>query len=144
MLQLGRTLRDVGRLREAEQVLTSSLVPTEPVGRDGRAASPWTEFNLAIVLDRLGEHEAARRLWERVLETSDREIGPDSELSVQTATNLAITLRKLRRYGDEFPLRVRAGVDPSNRPARRAPRNVPGRGRPGPDPSPPRQPRNWR
>ena len=27
----------------------------------------WTEFNLAIVVDRLGEHEAARRLWERVL-----------------------------------------------------------------------------
>ena len=33
--------------------------------------------------------------------------GPDSELSVRTATNLAITLRKLHRYGDEFPLRVR-------------------------------------
>ena len=67
----------------------------------------WTEFNLAIVLDRLGEHEAARRLWERVLESSDHDDGPDSELSRQTATNLAITLRKLRRYGDEFPLRVR-------------------------------------
>ena len=67
----------------------------------------WTEFNLAIVLDRLGEHEAARRLWESVLASSDHDEGIDSELSRQTATNLAITLRKLRRYGDEFPLRVR-------------------------------------
>ncbi len=107
MLQLGRTLRDAGRLREAEQVLTTSLsMQNRPAEHDeGRMA--WTEFNLAIVLDRLGEQEAARRLWERVLEWSDRLNGPDSELSVQTATNLAITLRKLRRYGDEFPLRVR-------------------------------------
>ena len=67
----------------------------------------WTEFNLAIVLDRLGEHEAARRLWDRVLASSDRDEGVDSELSRQTAINLAITLRKLRRYGDEFPLRAR-------------------------------------
>ncbi len=66
-----------------------------------------TEFNLAIVLDRLGEYEPARRLWERVLAASDRTDGSDSELSMQTAINLAITLRKLRRYGDEFPLRVR-------------------------------------
>ena len=74
----------------------------------------WTRFNLAIVLDRLGEHETARRLWEHVLESSDRMIGPDSELSVQTATNLAVTLRKLRRYGDEFPLRLRV-VDSTQR-----------------------------
>jgi len=49
-----------------------------------------------------------------VLEASDRENGPDSELSVQTATNLAITLRKLHRSGDEFPLRVRV-LDSSRR-----------------------------
>jgi tetratricopeptide (TPR) repeat protein len=107
MLHLGRTLRDAGELREAEQVLTTSLsVQNRSAERDeGRIT--WTEFNLAIVLDRLGEHDAARRFWEVVLEASDRENGPDSELSIRTATNLAITLRKLGRYGDEFPLRVR-------------------------------------
>ena len=88
-------------------MLTTSLSLQNRRRDPTRSGGTWTEFNLAIVLDRLGEHEAARRLWERVLESSDRENGPDSELSVRTATNLAITLRKLRRYGDEFPLRVR-------------------------------------
>ncbi len=107
MLQLGRTLRDAGRLREAEQILTSSLSLQNRSTENDESRVALTEFNLAIVLDRLGEHESARRLWERVLESSVRENGPDSELSRQTAKNLAITLRKLRRYGDEFPLRVR-------------------------------------
>jgi tetratricopeptide (TPR) repeat protein len=107
MLRLGRTLRDAGQLREAEQVLTASLALQNRSAVNDPARLAWNEFNLAIVLDRLGEHEAARRLWERVLETSDRENGSDSELSVRTATNLAITLRKLHRSGDELPLRVR-------------------------------------
>jgi tetratricopeptide (TPR) repeat protein len=107
MLQLGRALRDAGRLREAERVLTASLSLQNRSAEHDEIRLRWTDFNLAIVLDRLNEHEAARRLWERVLESSDRDDGPDSELSRQTATNLAITLRKLRRYGDEFPLRVR-------------------------------------
>jgi tetratricopeptide (TPR) repeat protein len=106
-LHLGRTLRDAGRLREAEQVLTNSLALQNRSTENDEVRVTRTEFNLAIVLDRLGEQEAARRLWERVLESSDREDGPDSELSRLTAKNLAITLRKLRRYGDEFPLRVR-------------------------------------
>jgi len=107
MLQLGRALRDAGQLREAERVLTTSLSLQNRSAQDDGIRVKWTQFNLAIVLDRLGEHDAARRLWERVLESSDRDDGTDSELSRQTATNLAITLRKLRRYGDEFPLRVR-------------------------------------
>ena len=107
MLQLGRALRDAGELREAERVLTASLSLQNRSAEHDEVRVRWTEFNLAIVLDRLGEHEAARRLWERVLESSDRDDGTDSELSRQTAINLAITLRKLRRYGDEFPLRVR-------------------------------------
>jgi tetratricopeptide (TPR) repeat protein len=107
MLQLGRTLRDAGDLRGAERVLSSSLSLQNRSAEDDEVRVRWTEFNLAIVLDRLGEHEASRRLWERVLVSSDRDDGPDSELSRQTAVNLAITLRKLRRYGDEFPLRVR-------------------------------------
>ena len=83
MLHLGRALRDAGQLREAERVLTTSLsLQNQADGIDeGRVAR--TEFNLAIVVDRLGEHEAARRLWERVLQASDRQTGPDSELSVQ-------------------------------------------------------------
>jgi tetratricopeptide (TPR) repeat protein len=107
MLQLGRTLRDAGELRESERVLTTLLSVQNRLAHNDEIHVTWTEFNLAIVLDRLGEHEAARRLCERVLESSDRENGAASELSLQTATNLAITLRKLRRYGDEFPLRVR-------------------------------------
>jgi tetratricopeptide (TPR) repeat protein len=107
MLQFGRALRDAGDLRQAERVLTASLSLQTRSGDDNEAGVRWTEFNLAIVLDRLGEHEAARRRWEQVLASSDRDEGVDSELSRQTAVNLAITLRKLRRYGDEFPLRVR-------------------------------------
>ncbi|HEX4126012.1 MAG TPA: tetratricopeptide repeat protein [Acidimicrobiales bacterium] len=107
MLQLGRALRDAGELREAERVLTTSLSRQNRTPHHDEVRIRWTEFNLAIVLDRSGEHEASRRLWERVLSSSDRDDGIDSELSRQTATNLAITLRRLRRHGDEFPLRVR-------------------------------------
>jgi tetratricopeptide (TPR) repeat protein len=107
MMQLGRTLRDAGRLREAERVLMTLRALQNHSAEQDESRARMTDFNLAIVLDRLGEHEAARRLWDRVLESSDRDMGPDSELSRQTATNLSITLRKLRRYGDEFPLRVR-------------------------------------
>lgn len=59
------------------------------------------------MLDRLGENESARRLGVKVLEASERIDGPESELSIRAAINLAITLRKLGRFGDEFPLRVR-------------------------------------
>jgi len=65
MLQLGRTLRDAGRLREAEQVLATSLSLQYRTGEIDERGTMWTGFNLAIVLDRLGDHEAARRLWER-------------------------------------------------------------------------------
>ncbi len=108
MLHFGRALRDAGELRQAERVLTSSLSLQNRAADGNEAGVRWTEFNLAIVLDRLGEHEAARRFWEQVLASSDRDDSTDSELSRQTAVNLAITLRKLHRYGDEFPLRVRA------------------------------------
>ncbi len=107
LLQLGRALRDSGELRQAEGVMTSALSMLQRAPESDETRVRWTGFNLAIVLDRLGEHEAARRLWDSVLASSDRDDGVDSELSRQTATNLAITLRKLRRYGDEFPLRVR-------------------------------------
>jgi tetratricopeptide (TPR) repeat protein len=107
MLHLGRALRDAGELHEAERILATSLSLQNRSPHVDEVRLRWTEFNLAIVLDRLGEHEATRRLWERVLASSDRDDGIDSELSQQTAINLAITLRRLRRYGDEFPLRVR-------------------------------------
>jgi tetratricopeptide (TPR) repeat protein len=107
MLAFGRALRDAGDLRQAERVLANSLSLQHRSGDGNEAGVRWTEFNLAIVLDRLGEHEAARRRWEQVLASSDRDEGMDGELSRQTAVNLAITLRKLRRYGDEFPLRAR-------------------------------------
>ena len=66
MLQLGRVLRDAGELREAERVLTASLSLQNRSAETNGSRVRWTEFNLAIVLDRLGEHEAARRLWESV------------------------------------------------------------------------------
>jgi tetratricopeptide (TPR) repeat protein len=107
MVALGRALRDAGQLREAEGVFSTTLTVLNRSPEENAARLRWAEFNLAIVVDRLGEYEAARRLWERVLVSSDRDDGTDSQLSQQTATNLAITLRKLHRYGDEFPLRVR-------------------------------------
>jgi tetratricopeptide (TPR) repeat protein len=107
MLQLAKVLRDAKVYHEAESVLRSSLsIQNRSDEMDG-ARIIRTEFSLAVVLDRLGEIASARRLWEKVLEASDRTSGPESELSVGATINLAIALRKLRRYGDEFPLRVR-------------------------------------
>jgi tetratricopeptide (TPR) repeat protein len=106
-LTLARALRDAGSYHEAESLLRNSLLIQTRSDLPDEARVTRTEFNLAIVLDRLREYDPARRLWENVLEASDRTDGPESALSIQTAINLAITLRKLRRYGDEFPLRVR-------------------------------------
>jgi tetratricopeptide (TPR) repeat protein len=107
MLQLASALRHVESYHEAESVLRTSLSIQSRSDEPDNARITRTEFDLAIVLDRLGESDSARRLWEKLLEASDRTNGPDSELSLRVARNLAITLRKLRRYGDEFPLRVR-------------------------------------
>lgn len=107
MLTFARALRDAGSYQESESLLRSSLSIQARSDAADEVRITRTEFNLAIVLDRLGEYEPARRIWERVLAASDRTDGPESELSIQTAVNLAITLRRLRRYGDEFPLRVR-------------------------------------
>jgi len=106
MFQLAIALRDAGSYHEAESTLRTLLSIQTRDERD-EARTTRTEFNLAIVLDRLGEGHAARRLWEKVLESSDRSNGPGSELSIRAAINLAMTLRQLRLYGDEFPLRVR-------------------------------------
>jgi tetratricopeptide (TPR) repeat protein len=107
MLQLAKVLRDAKSFHEAESLLRTSLSIQNRFDPKDEARITRTEFDLAIVLDRLGENDSARRLWEKILEASDRFDGPESDLSIRTAINLAITLRKLRRYGDEFPLRVR-------------------------------------
>ncbi len=107
MRQLARALREAESYHEAESVLRTSLSIQNRSDESDEARITRTEFDLAIVLDRLGESDAARRLWVRVLEASDRTNSSDSELSLLAARNLAITLRKLRRHGDEFPLRVR-------------------------------------
>ena len=142
MSVLARALRDAGSHHEAESVLRTSLGIQNRSAEMDEARITRTEFDLAIVLDRLGEADAARPLWEKVLEASDRSDGPESQLSRQSATNLAITLRKLRRYGDEFPLRVRI-LESTRRSARTRPRgHVSLDGRSGPNASEPGQPRD--
>ncbi len=107
MEHLALSLREAGEYREAEALLTRSLSlqAASPERNDARRVR--TEYSLALVLDRLGELDAARRVWERVLTDSDEMSGTDSDQSIRAATNLAISLRKLHRYGEEFPLRVR-------------------------------------
>jgi tetratricopeptide (TPR) repeat protein len=107
MLELAKALRNAVSYREAESVLRASLSIQNRAAEIDEVRITRTEFNLAIMLDRLGENESARRLGEKVLQASDRIDGPESELSIRAAINLAITLRKLGRFGDEFPLRVR-------------------------------------
>jgi tetratricopeptide (TPR) repeat protein len=104
---LASALLDAESFHEAESLLRTSLSIQRRSDDADEARVIQTELNLAVVLDRLGENDSARRVGEAVLEASDRTNGPESELSIRAATNLAITLRKLRRYGDEFPLRVR-------------------------------------
>ena len=115
--------------------------PTEPFGRARRRPGRWTDFNLAIVLDRLGEYEAAGG-------SGSTSSSPPTRTPALTASSpdkpppiSAITLRKLRRYGDEFPLRVRVPVTPAN-PGPRQHRDLQGGDRAGPGPSASRQPRN--
>src|SRR5271157_1537342 len=107
MTQLADALRDLGEYREAEVLLRSSIAIQDRSEDRDEVRRTHTEFSLAIVLDRLGENDAARRLWEDVLEASDVRNGPESDLSARAAINLAISLRRGGRYGDEFPLRVR-------------------------------------
>ena len=129
MAELALVLRDRGEYREAESFLRESIAIQNRSGLGGKVGLVHTEFNLAIVLDRLGENDAARRQWEDVLAASDRHNGPGSDLSVRAAINLAISLRKLGRYGDEF----HSGCASSSR--RHAPR--------GPSTPTPTSPRWW-
>jgi tetratricopeptide (TPR) repeat protein len=105
--QLADALRDLGDFREAEALLRSSISIQNRAEIRDEARLTHTEFSLAIVLDRMGENDAARRLWGDVLGASDLQNGPESDLSLRAAVNLARSLRKAGRYGDEFPLRVR-------------------------------------
>jgi tetratricopeptide (TPR) repeat protein len=107
LLPLVSLLRDEGENRQAESLLKSSLAAQQRSADMDVRLVTLTEFSLGLTLDRLGDYTAARRVWERVLESSDRMLGPDSDQSLRAAVNLAITLRKLRLPGDEFPLRVR-------------------------------------
>src|SRR5208283_5380834 len=94
MTQLADALRDLGQYRESEVLLRTSISVQNRSDDTDQARLTHTEFSLAIVLDRLGENDAARRLWADVLEASDRQNGPESDLSVRAAINLAISLRK--------------------------------------------------
>src|SRR3984957_5370231 len=79
MRQLASALRNAESYNEAESVLRTSLSIQNRSTPSDEARITRTEFDLAIVLDRLGETDSARRVWERVLEASDRANGFDSE-----------------------------------------------------------------
>src|ERR1700733_259825 len=68
MRQLARALRDTESYREAESLLRTSLSIQTHSDELDEARIIRTEFDLAIVFDRLGENDSARRLWEKVLE----------------------------------------------------------------------------
>ncbi len=89
---LASALLDAESFHEAESLVRDLAGDSERSDDADEAQVIQTELNLAVVLDRLGENDSARRVGEAVLEASDRTNGPESELSIRATTNLAITL----------------------------------------------------
>ena len=111
MTRLAHAYRDAGDNQSARSLLEEVVsCRTRTLGAD-HIDTTRSEFELGLVLKRLDDLFSARSVQERVLETSDRQYGPDSELSIRAAVNLANTLRALKRYDLELPLR-----DASSRP----------------------------
>ena len=139
-----RTLRDAGELREAEQVLDDVAVDaassrprtTTATGCVG-PSSTWPSSSTGSA-STTRHDDSGSASWRPPTGRAD----PTAELSVRTATNLAITLRKLHRYGDEFPLRVRVLEATQAHVGARSRRDVHGADRAGPDAAQPRQPRD--
>ena len=83
-VQMGRSLTEVGRLAEAEQVLR----------RAARVRDAAAEYNLALVLDRQGRWDEARQHYEQALA-----INP---FHVKAMNNLAIGLDQRGQTGAAF------------------------------------------
>jgi tetratricopeptide (TPR) repeat protein len=107
MLTLARVWRDAGENRKAEHLLREALAVQRRLFGEQDPSVVRTEFSLAVVVGSLGETDVACRMWRHVVAVSDALDGPASDLSRSAAVNLAITLRELKRYGDEFPVRQR-------------------------------------
>jgi tetratricopeptide (TPR) repeat protein len=105
--QLARTHRDAGENWVAEVLLTRCLTMQRRMAHSDPRPVLRTEFDLANVLLRLGELRASIPNWEHILEVGDQLEFPDHALSMGASLNLAGTLRELKRYADEFPLRAR-------------------------------------
>jgi len=105
--RLARAHRDAGDLHTARSMLDGLLATQRRLLGEDHIDTLKTEFDLGLVVGRLGDHFSAWGIQERILKAADEGYGPDSELSTRSAINLANTLRKLERFDAELVLRER-------------------------------------
>ena len=106
-MRLARAHRDAGDTAMARSILVDVLSAQRRLLGDDHVDTTRTEFELGLVLGRLGDHFSACEVQERVLRSAERQYGPDSEYATRAAINLANSLRKLKRYDAELVLRER-------------------------------------
>lgn len=103
---LAPILDALGRDDEAEDLLRSALAAFGRERDDYEVA--MTLGNLAAILQRRGELEAAAIMHRRSLETKERILGADHPELATTMSNLATTLHALGRSDEVVPLLRRA------------------------------------
>jgi len=115
---LAPILDALGRHDEAEALLRQALVTFEREQDDYEMA--MTVGNLAAMLQRRGELEAAAIMHRRALDTKERTLGHDHPELATTLSNLGTTLHALGRSDEALPLLRRAlalaegSLDPSH------------------------------
>jgi tetratricopeptide (TPR) repeat protein len=102
--RFGHYLRSAGQLEEAISVLGDAFKQSKQRAPDAERPTWWAGHELSLALAEAGKVDAAIRVGRDVLTSRQRLHGPDSNLSLHTATNLGGCLLKVGRVGQAIEL----------------------------------------
>ncbi len=91
--QLGRALRDLEEVEEAEERIRWALATLEGAPNADPADIALTQRHLASLIRDSGDFEAAEALYRQALATARQVRGPDDDLVLDITTSLVVALR---------------------------------------------------
>ncbi len=105
---LGNLLSERGRLAEAQAMLQLALLAKEINPKTRPLDLAVTQQNLAVVLDKDHQRDAAEALYRKALATKEAALGKDHPSVATTLTNLGALLLDRKDYAGAEPLLDRA------------------------------------